>query len=100
MVTAWWLLLVLQADGFGMNGVTLGVMTAVAGVLSAVIVALWKVVTRDKERLERENEQLKEEKAALMAVLIDSLRTGHRATDTAEDATKELLKRRGERQSR
>ena len=90
-------LLLAQADGFGMNGVTLGVITAVVASLAGTITLLWRYATSKQDhyigRLEKENERLEHEKQELTDALIDSLRTGHRATDVAVDAASELLKR-------
>lgn len=93
--------LALQIDGFGMNAATLAVVTAVVSAMAGAVALLWKYTTgreaRYIDRLERENDRLEREKTALTEALIDSLRTGHKAVDTADDATRELLKRRAKR---
>lgn len=94
--------LLLQIDGFGMNAATLAVVTAVVGAMAGAITWLWKYANsrtdRYIDRLERENDRLEREKAQLNEALTDALRTGHKAVDTADDAARELLKRRAKRQ--
>lgn len=95
-------MLLLQIDGFGMNAATLAVVTAVVGAMAGAVTLLWRYATtreaRYIDRLERENDRLEREKQELTEALIDSLRTGHKAVDTADDAARELLKRRAKRQ--
>ena len=96
--------LLLQIDGFGMNAATLAVVTAVVGAMAGAITWLWRYATsreaRYIDRLERENDRLEREKQELTEALIDSLRTGHRATDAADDAARELLKRQARKPGR
>lgn len=87
-----------QADGFALNTTTLGVITAIVAGLVAALTFLFRYAgssqARYIDRLEKQNDRLENEKQELTDALIDVLRTGQRAADVADDAARELLKRR------
>lgn len=91
----------MQADGFGMNVVTLGVVVTLVGSLVGAITFLFRYASSNQDkyidRLVDEKRDLEDENRELMEALIDVLRTAHRSTDVADDAARELLKRRAVR---
>lgn len=85
-------------DGIGLNAITFGIVSAVVLALVGTITLLFKMVTSgDRQQivdLKLEKRELQAEKQELMDALVDVLRTAHRSTDVADDAARELLKRR------
>lgn len=105
----------LQIEGIGLNTATLGVVTTIVLGLTGVITLLFKWATSNQERelarieadkarevtrLEGELRQEREDNQHLLDTLIDVLRTAHRSTDAADEATQELLKRRARKPTR
>lgn len=92
------LLLRAQADGLALNTATLGVITAIVLGLVGAITFLFRYASSNQDkyidRLINEKKDLEAENRELMEALIDVLRTAHRSTDVADEATRELLKRR------
>jgi hypothetical protein len=88
-------------DGIGLNVTTFGVVSAVVLALVGAITWLFKMVTaNDRQQildLKADKEKLEEEKREMLETVLDVLRTGHRATDAADEATRELLKRQAKR---
>jgi hypothetical protein len=94
-------LLAMQAD-FNLNPTTLGLILAIGTGLVGAITFLFKWATRtateaqmrETTRLEAELGRERAEKQEILETLIDVLRTAHRSTDAADDATRELLRQR------
>jgi hypothetical protein len=91
------LLAVLQVDGIGLNTTTFGIVASIVIAMAGAITFLFRWATG---RQDRENEALREDNRLLMEALIDVLRTANRSTDVADDAARELLKRRAARKTR
>lgn len=90
--------LLLQVDGMASTAIPFWIVSGVVLALVGAITFLFKMATSNQDkyidRLTRDKERLEGEKQELMEALVDVLRTAHRSTDAADDAARELLKRR------
>lgn len=90
--------LLLQIDGIGMNPTTFGIVSAIVVALVGAITFLFKIVTSNQDksidRLQKDKDRLEGEKQELLDALVDVMRTAHRSTDAADEAARELMKRR------
>jgi hypothetical protein len=76
-----------QGDGFALNTVTLGIVTAIVLGLAGAITFLFKLVTSGQQR---QIDKLTEERDLLLDKLLHTMRTADRAGEAADEAARML----------